>query len=348
MRILVVTDAWRPQVNGVVHSLEALSAALARRNVEAVFLTPEGFPAVPLPTYREIKLALASRWAVERRIDAARCDHLHIATEGPLGLAARRLGIMRKLVFTTSYHTRFPEYLHARTRFPLSLSYAALRRFHNAGAGMMVSTESLAAELAERGFARPMIWSRGVDHDLFRPQPRATARSLPIFLYVGRVAPEKNLDAFLALDLPGSKVVVGDGPDREMLIRRYPEARFLGVRQGRELAECYASADVFVFPSRTDTFGIVLLEALSCGTPVAAFPVPGPRDVIGTSGAGALSDDLRAACLRALSIPREVARAHTLGYSWDASAAQFVSNVLAARMGARVSSPSGEQAAARF
>jgi len=335
MRVLVVTDAWRPQVNGVVHSLQALAAALARTDVEIAFLTPEGFPTVPLPTYPEIKLALASPAAVERRIHAARGDHLHIATEGPLGLAARRVGISRGLPFTTSYHTRFPEYLHARTRFPVALTYAALRRFHNAGAGVMVATESLAAELAQRGFARPMLWSRGVEHDLFRPRLRLTENRRPVFLYVGRIAPEKNLEAFLSLDLPGPKVVVGDGPDRELLAHRYPDVRFLGVRKGAELAGIYASADVFVFPSRTDTFGIVLLEALSCGTPVAAFPVPGPCDVIGSSGAGALSEDLRTACLRALTIPRDAARAHALRYSWDASAQQFISNVKKAQAAQR-------------
>lgn len=331
MRILVVTDAWRPQVNGVVRSLESVAEALEGGADRIVFLTPEGFPTLPLPTYREIRLALAAPWTVARRIDEARCDHIHIATEGPLGLAARRICISRHEPFTTSYHTRFPEYVHARTRFPLPVSYAALRLFQNAGAGMMVATPSLARELSARGFQRPMLWSRGVDHDLFRPRDSIVSLPRPIFLYVGRIAPEKNLEAFLALDLPGSKLVVGDGPDREALSQKYSDAHFVGVERGEELAARYASTDVFVFPSRTDTFGVVLLEALASGTPVAAFPVPGPADVIGGSGAGALSGDLRAACIAALAIPRDVARAHALRFGWSESARQFAANVKAAR-----------------
>jgi len=331
MRILVVTDAWRPQVNGVVHTLEAVSRALPELGASMEFLTPQGFPTAPMPTYREIRLALASPWEVERRIDAAEPDHIHIATEGPLGLTARRLCMMRNVVFTTSYHTRFPEYLHARTRIPLGLSYAALRGFHNAGAGIMVSTQRLADELTTRGFNRPMIWSRGVDQTVFYPRERTLDLPRPIFLYVGRVAPEKNIEAFLSLDLPGSKVVVGDGPARAELEATFPQAHFLGMKRGEELARLYASADAFVFPSLTDTFGIVLLEALACGVPVAAFPVQGPIDVIGDSAAGALSQDLRAACLAALEIPRETARALSSRYTWRASAEQFLRNIGAAR-----------------
>jgi glycosyltransferase involved in cell wall biosynthesis len=329
MRILVVTDAWRPQVNGVVHSLQALERSIGAAGGAVEFLTPEGYPSIPLPTYREIRLALASPWAIERRIDAIDPDHVHIATEGPLGLAARRLCLMRGAPFTTSYHTRFPEYLHARTRFPLALSYAAIRRFHNAGAGMMVSTERLAAELRAKGFARPMIWSRGVDADLFRSRARTLDLPRPIFLYVGRLAPEKNVDAFLSLDLPGTKLVVGEGPDRERLEHRYRQARFLGLKRGADLAAIYASADVFVFPSRTDTFGIGMLEAMASGVPVAAFPVLGPLDVVGDGGA--LSNDLRAACLAALQVPPSRARARALAFSWTASARQLLENVRAAR-----------------
>ncbi|MFO1117960.1 MAG: glycosyltransferase family 1 protein [Beijerinckiaceae bacterium] len=331
MRILVVTDAWRPQVNGVVRSLESVARALTRAGEDIVFLTPEGFPTFPLPTYHEIRLAFALSPAVGRRMDALACDHVHIATEGPLGLAARRICITRGEPFTTSYHTRFPEYLHARTRFPLNWSYAALRLFHNAGAGMMVATESLARELSTRGFLRPMLWSRGVDHELFRPRDLTLSLPRPVFLYVGRIAPEKNLEAFLRLDLPGSKLLVGDGPDRETLARLYPDAHFAGVKKGEDLARLYAGADAFVFPSRTDTFGVVLLEALASGLPVAAFPVQGPADVIGDSKAGMLSEDLLAACLAALEIPRGVARERALQFAWDASARQFASNIAKAR-----------------
>lgn len=334
MRVLVVTDAWKPQVNGVVHSLEAVSRAAAEFGVDISFLTPDGFKTIGLPTYREIRLALASSRGVARRIDAARPDHVHIATEGPLGLAARRVCLNRGEPFTTSYHTRFPEYLHARTRAPLSWSYAALRLFHNAGAGVMASTPRLAQELAARGFRHPMLWTRGVDAELFRPRPRTLALLQPIFLYAGRLAVEKNLEAFLSLDLPGSKVVVGDGPARADLEARYPGAHFLGLKTGDALAGVYASADVFVFPSLTDTFGIVLLEAMASGVPVAAFPAPGPVDVVDAS-AGVLSDDLRAACIAALDVSREAARAHALRFTWKESARQFIENVHTAREGRR-------------
>ena len=330
MRILVVSDAWRPQVNGVVHSLEAMSKAAATLGNEFVFLTPEGFRTIGMPTYSEIRLALAPPWVVAKRIDAARADHVHIATEGPLGLAARHICLSRGAPFTTSYHTRFPEYVFARTRIPLGWSYAALRAFHNAGAGMMASTPRLADELFARGFHRPMIWSRGVDAELFRPRQSVLDLPRPIFLYAGRLAVEKNLEAFLTLDLPGSKVLVGDGPARAHLQAAYPDAHFPGLRTGEALAEIYASADAFVFPSLTDTFGIVLLEAMASGVPVAAFPAPGPIDVV-DSGAGALSNDLRAACLAALDLSRDAALQHALKFTWESSARQFLDNVRLAR-----------------
>jgi glycosyltransferase involved in cell wall biosynthesis len=236
------------------------------------------------------------------------------------------------LLFTTSYHTQFPDYLAARAPVPRSLTYAALRWFHNSGNGTMVATTSLADELRRRGFNNIMRWSRGVDHALFRPRPTSVLDlPRPIFLTVGRLAVEKNIDAFLALELPGSKVVVGDGPAREDLQARYPDATFLGMQTGEDLAAVYASADVFVFPSRTDTFGIVLLEAMASGLPVAAYPVTGPRDVIGDSAAGVLDDDLAAACGRALRVPREAPRAFALTYTWAESARQFLGNVQAAR-----------------
>ncbi|WP_363345775.1 glycosyltransferase family 1 protein [Methylocystis echinoides] len=331
MRILVATDAWRPQVNGVVRSLESLAEAAVPLGATLDFLTPQDFCCVPMPTYREISLALASPRAVRRRL-AAGYDHIHIATEGPIGLATRAVCLRDERVFTTSFHTRFPEYIHARTGLPVDWSYAALRRFHNAGAGVMVATPSLARELDTRGFRRLLRWSRGVDHDVFTPAAKVPVDfPRPIFLYAGRVAVEKNIEAFLALDLPGTKLVAGDGPARAALQARFPQARFLGFKTPAELAGLYAASDVFVFPSRTDTFGVVLIEALACGLPVAAFPVMGPLDVIGSSGAGVLSEDLRAAALMALDMPRAAARAHALTFTWENCARQFLDNIAYAR-----------------
>ena len=344
MRILVATDAWKPQVNGVVRSLESVARALHEFGADIEFLTPQGFATVPLPTYGEIRLALASCGAVSKRLERAAIDHIHIATEGPVGFAARRYCLRANRPFTTSYHTRFPEYIAARTRIPETITYALLRRFHNAGSGVMVSTASIAGDLDKRGFHRLMHWSRGVDHSQFSPS-KAFALNLPrpVFLYAGRLAPEKNVEAFLALDLPGSKLVAGDGPSRRALQISYPQAHFLGTQESGPLAVYYASADVLVFPSRTDTFGMVLLEALACGLPVAALPVPGPLDVIGTSGAGVLDMDLRAACLAALEIPRGKARAHALNFTWAKSARQFLDNILLAKSSApgRLAAPRG-------
>ena len=328
MRVLVATDAAAPQINGVVRSIEALAREAEAQGASVTLLTPDGFPSVPAPTYPGIRLALATPGAIGRRVKAVRPDHIHIATEGPIGLATRRWCQSQGLLFTTSYHTRFPDYLAARFPIPRPLTYAALRWFHNGGAGTMVATDTVAAELEQWGFRNIMRWSRGVDAELFRPR-RDTTLGLPrpVFLYVGRVAVEKNIDAFLALDLPGSKVVVGDGPARGRLQSAFPHVTFLGARTGESLAATYAGADVFVFPSRTDTFGIVLLEALASGLPVAAFPVAGPRDVIGDSDVGVLDEDLGAACRRALAIPRDRPRAFALRHSWAESARQFLSNV---------------------
>ncbi|MGB3387474.1 MAG: glycosyltransferase family 1 protein [Pseudaminobacter sp.] len=328
MRILIVTDAWRPQVNGVVRTLEKLGEALQERGVEVEFLTPEGYPTLPLPSYPEIRLALASARRIARRIEAVSPDCIHIATEGPLGLLARRACLASGRGFTTSYHTRFPEFLRARTPVPESWSYACMRRFHNAGQGTLVATPSLAAELAAKGFTNLRPWTRGVDTDLFNQQKKARIDLPgPIFLCVGRVAVEKNLPAFLDLDLPGSKVVVGDGPDLARLKARYPEAHFLGTRTGEELAGIYAASDVFVFPSLTDTFGNVLLEALASGCPVAAYPVTGPLDIVGETQCGVLSEDLREAALGALEVPRAQARSRALAYNWDECATQFLAHL---------------------
>jgi glycosyltransferase involved in cell wall biosynthesis len=332
MRVLVATDAWAPQINGVVRSLEHMAEEAPGFDAEVVFVTPADFPCVPLPTYSEIRLALATPAALVRAMDRIAPTHIHIATEGPVGFAARRACLSRGRPFTTSYHTRFPEYLSARAPVPPNWTYAALRRFHNAGCGVLVSTASLTQELDRRGFRNILPWTRGVDTDLFRPRPdRPTAWPRPVFLFVGRVAVEKNVDAFLALDLPGTKVVVGDGPQREALCASHPGAVFLGALSGEALAEVYASADVFVFPSLTDTFGIVLIEALASGLPIAAFPVTGPSDVVGSSGCGVLDGDLRQAALAALRIPRDRCRRHGETYTWRTSAGQFFGNIRAAQ-----------------
>ena len=339
MRILIATDAFLPQVNGVVRSLESLARAAPAFGAEIVFLSPQGFPTIPLPTYGEIRLALTGWRGVANRIATLRdesggIDHIHIATEGPIGFATRRYCLRNGVPFTTSYHTRFPEYIAARSPVPEWVTYGFLRRFHNAGDGIMVSTPALARELGDLGFDRLMQWSRGVDHIHFNPSRREPwPLPRPIFLYAGRLAPEKTLEAFLSLDLPGSKVLAGDGPSAEALRRLYPNAHFLGVRKGDDLARIYASADVFVFPSRTDTFGMVLLEAMASGLPVAAFPVPGPLDVIGTSEAGILSEDLREACLRAAAIPRDRARAHAETFTWANATQQFLANIVVAKAG---------------
>jgi glycosyltransferase involved in cell wall biosynthesis len=334
MKILVATDAWRPQVNGVVRSLESVATAARDLGAEIDFITPRDFNCIPMPTYPEIDFAFATPRAVARRLESG-YDHVHIATEGPVGFAARWHCLRAHRCFTTSYHTRFPEYIKARSGVPLWLSYAVLRHFHNAGAGVMVSTQTLARELTGRGFRRPLRWSRGVDHALFSPD-KAIKLDYPgpIFLYAGRLAVEKNIEAFLALDLPGTKLVAGDGPSRNQLEAKFPDAKFLGLKTSAELATLYASADVFVFPSFTDTFGMVLLEAMACGLPVAAFPTPGPLDVVGASGAGALENDLRKAALGALEISRDIPRAHALTFTWEACAQQFLDNVAIARGGA--------------
>jgi len=275
-----------------------------------------------------LRVALPNRREIARRIEAASPDAIHIATEGPIGWAVRGYCRRHKLAFTTSYTTRFPEYVAVRTGIPASVGYAVLRHFHSAASMTMVATNSLRHELAGRGFKKLGFWTRGVDTNLFRPdEPAKLDLPRPIFMTVGRVAVEKNLDAFLALDLPGSKVVVGDGPQKVELQRRYPKAVFVGEKTGKELTSLMAAADVFVFPSLTDTFGVVQLEALACGTPVAAFPVTGPLDVIADRPIGALDTDLRAACMRALGMSRETCRSFALERSWENSARQFIGNL---------------------
>jgi len=328
MRLLIATDAWRPQINGVVRSLEHMAQHAEAFGVETVFLTPDDFISIPMPSYPEIRLSLAYPRNLARRIDAIAPTDIHIATEGPIGFAVRSVCLSRGFPYTTSYHTRFPEYVAARARIPESWTYSLIRRFHNAGCGTMVSTPSLERELAGRGFSNLMRWTRGVDTQLFRPRGQSVLDCKgPVFLTVSRLAVEKNLEAFLSLDLPGTKVVVGDGPARAQLERIDPNARFLGALTGESLAQVYASADVFVFPSLTDTFGIVMLEALASGLPVAAFPVTGPLDVIGASGCGSLDADLKVAALSALGIDRERCRAYGERFTWRESARQFFTNV---------------------
>jgi glycosyltransferase involved in cell wall biosynthesis len=330
MRILVATDAWHPQVNGVVRTLTSLARSAAGLGAEISFLTPDGFPSMGLPTYPGLRIALPNRREIAARIEAAAPDAIHIATEGPIGWAVRAYCCRRKLAFTTSYTTRFPEYIAVRSIIPASVSYAVLRHFHAAGAMTMIATDSLRQELSARGFRRLGSWTRGVDTKLFTPdEPAELDLPRPIFMTVGRVAVEKNLEAFLSLNLPGSKVVIGDGPQRAELTRLYPKVRFLGEKTGPDLSSHVAAADVFVFPSLTDTFGVVQLEALACGTPVAAFPVTGPLDVIADHPIGALDTDLRSACIRALSISREACRSFALERSWENSARQFIGNLSA-------------------
>jgi glycosyltransferase involved in cell wall biosynthesis len=330
MRVLIATDAWHPQVNGVVRTYERVALEADKLGFEFAFLAPTAFRTLPCPTYPEIRLSLAGPGAIARHIEAARPDFIHIATEGPIGLMTRRYCRKRKRPFTTSYHTRFPEYVSARFPVPERWCYALQRRFHAGAAGTFVATQSLSDELASRGFERLMLWSRGVDTQLFRPRKARLFGEGPVFLYVGRVAVEKNVKAFLDLDLPGRKVVVGSGPQDEELRRLYPDVLFAGPKEGEELARAYASADAFVFPSLTDTFGLVLLEALASGVPVAAYPVNGPNDVITDPAAGVLSRDLRQAALAALDLDRDAARAHALRYDWENSARQFLDNVLTA------------------
>jgi len=328
MRVLVATDAWHPQVNGVVRTLTSLARTAKGLGVDIQFLSPDGFRTFPLPTYPGLRLAWPTRARIARRIEGHNPDAIHIATEGPIGHAVRAYCVKRDLPFTTSYTTRFPEYISARAPIPEGWIYAALRRFHAAASVTMVATPSLMADLRQRGFAKLGMWTRGVDTELFRPD-RAIPLPFPrpIFVCVGRVAVEKNLEAFLSLDLPGTKIVIGTGPCEAELKRKFPDAKFLGQIENGTLAAHVAAADVFVFPSRNDTFGVVQLEALACGTPVAAFPVTGPKDVVADNPIGALNEDLRVACLEALDISRDACRAFALNYSWENSAHQFIGHL---------------------
>ena len=324
MKIMIVTDAWEPQVNGVVRTLKQTMHELKKMGYVIEMITPLEFKTIPCPTYPDISLSLFPGRKVRQKMESFSPDAIHIATEGPLGIAARAYAIKNRLPFTTAYHTRFPEYVKARTSIPLAITYKCLRWFHDPSLAVMAPTDVVVKDLESYGFTNVVLWTRGVDLEVFKMQEsKELDTSHPIFLYVGRVAVEKNIEAFLELKLPGSKWVVGDGPALAGLKAKYPEVNYLGVLQQERLAKVYAAADVFVFPSKTDTFGLVLLEAMACGLPVAAYPVTGPIDVIGDSKAGAMNNDLREACLEALTIPREVARAHAEKFSWQAASEQF-------------------------
>jgi glycosyltransferase involved in cell wall biosynthesis len=328
LRILIVTDAWFPQINGVVRTLDTVRKELTAEGHVIEVIAPDRFRTIPTPTYPEIPLALFPARKMRRLIDEFAPEAIHIATEGPLGWAARSYCLRRKLPFTTSFHTKFPEYIHARWRIPIRWGYAMMRRFHAPSSGVMVATASLAETLRQYKFTALKRWTRGVDTALFRPRPkRHFDGARPVFLFTGRVAVEKNIEAFLKLDLPGQKVVIGDGPLLAELKSRYPDAVYTGYKRGEELAEHMASADVFVFPSLTDTFGLVLLEALASGVPVAAFPVTGPIDVAADPKLGCLDWDLAKAAREALGKRPEDCRAYAETFSWRACAELFLANL---------------------
>jgi glycosyltransferase involved in cell wall biosynthesis len=336
MRILLATDAWEPQVNGVVRTLARVVAELRGMGDEVEVISPDQFQTFPLPTYPEIKLAVGALEKVQERFKRFEPEAIHIATEGPIGLSARRTCVDWKLPFTTSYHTRFPEYVSARLPVPLAAGYAYMKWFHRPSGRLMVATPTLRDELDRHGFRNLSQWSRGVDTELFHPRHRDApdvyaGMKRPVFLNVGRIAVEKNIEAFVCLDLPGTMVVVGDGPQREELVERYPNVIFAGAKFGDELAAYFAWADVFVFPSLTDTFGLVLLEAMASGTPVAAFSVAGPIDIIPGSGAGVLAPDqstgLKEAALACLDLDRGAVRAFAEQFSWRACAEEFRRNL---------------------
>jgi glycosyltransferase involved in cell wall biosynthesis len=323
-RVVIVTDAWQPQVNGVVRTLANTKRELEMMGHWVQMITPNDFNTIACPGYPEIRLALATSKQVQNRILELRPDALHIATEGPLGWAARSAALRSGWSFTTAYHTRFPEYVHARIKIPLKWSYAALRKFHAHSTAVLAPTPSIINNLQTHEFQQVRHWGRGVDHQIFFPNSSRPKRpSSPIFLYAGRIAIEKNIQAFLDLDLPGEKWVVGDGPLAPGLRRNYRNVRWIGMASQYELADIYRQANVLVFPSKTDTFGLVMAEAMACGLPVAAYPVTGPIDVVGQSGAGALDHDLQSASLAALNIPTETVLAHAKNFSWAIATKQF-------------------------
>lgn len=328
MHILIATDAWKPQINGVVRTYQRLADELKDLGCTLSFITPNDFRNVPFPAYPEIRLAIPNARRAANFIETVQPDYIHVATEGPVGRMVRRYCLRQQRAFTTSYHTKFPEYLKTLMGVPEAWTYRAMRRFHNAGVGTMVATRSLARDLETRGFQNILPWTRGVDTELFYPRDvRLFGKQEKVFLYVGRVSKEKNIEAFLSLDLPGRKVVVGGGPHLANLKQAYPDVHFAGPKSGEELARHYASADLFVFPSKTDTFGLVILEAMASGLPVAAFPVTGPIDVIKQGESGVVDDDLHKACFLAMRVNREATRQHALKFRWRRAAQCFLDNI---------------------
>ena len=326
--ILIVTDAWHPQINGVVRVIERLRDTLESRGIAVSVMSPDSFWTVPMPGYSEIRLSLVNRRDVRRTIERLKPESIHIATEGPLGGSVRRYCIKRGLPFSTAYNTQFPEYLRARLPVPLSWTYPIMQRFHAAADVCLVPTQTVAERLKDRGFANTAVFPLGVDIAQFHPELRKDLGvKSPVFLYVGRVSVEKNIEDFLRLDLPGTKIVVGDGPIRSRLARQYPKVKFVGHKQGEELATYFASADAFVFPSRTDTFGLVLIESLASGTPVAAYPVTGPLDVLQDPRVGVMDEDLRAAALKALTLDRSLCPEYARQFSWQATTDRFLAMV---------------------
>jgi glycosyltransferase involved in cell wall biosynthesis len=325
---MIVTDAWRPQINGVVRTLESTSSHLQSEGHHVHMVTPQGMKSIPCPTYKEISLTWSPLKVVEQNFDRFAPEAIHIATEGPLGWAARQFCKKHGFKFTTSFHTQFPEYIYARTGLPVRWSYRILKRFHSLARRVMVNTQSMEKKLSDQGFQNLSSWSRGVDTALFRPVPRTFSSSQPKLLYVGRVAVEKNLEDFLDMKVDAVKIVVGDGPQRPSLEQRYPDVLFVGPKFGDELVHYYSMADAFVFPSRTDTFGLVMLEALACGTPVAAYPVEGPVDVIQSTEVGSLDHNLKKAVLQALRKSRKKCREYACQFSWARCTQQFLSHLV--------------------
>ena len=328
MRVVLVTDAWEPQTNGVVSTLRQTMAEMQRLGIEVLRISPEQFTTIPCPSYPEIRLAVVPGPKVGALLNDFQPDAIHIATEGTLGVAVRQWCIARKLRFTTSYHTQFPEYVRARWPIPLAVSYGYMRWFHDAATQTMVSTHEMQVSLEKRGFRNLKRWGRGVDTEFFKPVETGRRESPPLFAYLGRVSIEKNVEAFLALDLPGPKLVIGDGPAREMLERRFSEVRFTGVLKGTSLVHELNRASVLVFPSRTDTFGLVMLEAMACGVPVAAFPVTGPIDVVTPGVTGELNENLGVAAIAALQLDRDQIREVALTRSWANATAEFLDNLV--------------------
>ncbi len=349
MKIIIASDAWDPQTNGVVTTLKATVETLGRLGHDVRMISPQGRLSIPAPSYPEIRLAIAPGWHIAKQIRTFRPQAIHVATEGPVGIATRRYCRRYGLPFTTSYHTRYPEYLHARWPIPMSVSYSWLRGFHAAATRTFVSSHSLKSQLAQKGFERLHIWRRGVDLTKFRPLPGAGVPELanlprPIMAYMGRLAVEKNIESFLALDVPGTKLVIGNGPQRNVLAERYPRALFVGYRFGDELAAMLGSADVFVFPSLTDTFGLAMIEALACGVPVAAFPVPGPIDVIEQGVTGVLNRDLAVAITAALQLDRRICAERATAYTWEAATRQFLEGLAPVPASARAALPTRRSA----